>query len=175
MAWGILAVFLLLIASILSLVTDDWQHMLVAGTVVVVGSIVALFRDRSMRCAYLVEDDRVVMRSGRLERTVGMSEVRDVSLVDATAAREYLRQRLRTAIEHGASVIERRTLVEGLLRFCPLDLRLAVAASKYLPGRRKRDLVLLRTVDGGEHLLAPVYPHDMVAVIDKVRSALRRA
>lgn len=179
-AWATMALFLAILAIVLSLVTDRAAFLYMALGVIGAGFIVAVVRDRIVRCVYVLAADRLILRKAADECVVPLDKVRDASLLGLVAARTYFFQRIGEPGEGAWQGVDRTRLAADYLRFSPVDIELSNLALGLgirlmdRIGAARHDMVLLRLTDGTDHLLGPLHAEDMVTAIEKARSAKER-
>ncbi len=139
------------------------------GVVGVVGLLIANIRDRRKTCSYSIEGDRLTLIRNGVARTIDMPDVSDASLIDRSAAREYLREWSTGAVTDLPSP----EWVAGYANYCTVDigltsftLGLGRALIDRVPNGRT-DLVLLRLRTGEAFLLSPIHSQDLVENISR--------
>ncbi|MCB9170634.1 MAG: hypothetical protein H6597_07880 [Flavobacteriales bacterium] len=173
-AWAYFSVGLFLAGTVGALTTGRFLYPILAFTVIALGLGVAYMRDRGEECTYIIDEQHVVLRNAREEVSIPHQSVVDTSLIDRSAARDYIIQHAREDVPAGAprSVIRRR---EGaFVRYCSVDIGLRTFT--FGLGRRmidrmpnsKNDLVLLRLRNGEEYLLSPLYNQDLVSTLSRI-------
>ncbi|MEO8067625.1 MAG: hypothetical protein ABI599_08045 [Flavobacteriales bacterium] len=130
-------------------------------------------RDRSHDAVYSFDGDQILLRGNNGARRIQLREVADLSLIDRMAARDYIKQKLRTSdADHGRP--DQRDAERKFMRYCTVDIGLT--SFTFGVGRRmtdqlrdaKRDLVLMRLRNGEAILLSPLYNHDLVESLGRV-------
>lgn len=180
-AWIRVSVFAGLSVFLFAAATGNAVVLWIALPVLGASAAVALVRDRRKRCVYSLEDGLLRLSNGREERSIGLDQVQDTTLLNRSAAREYIQQRSKAAAERGVSREEVVAREREFVRFCGVDIGLHSLSFGLgrrmidrMPGARQ-DLVLLRSRGGNDHLLSPVHEQDLVGAIAKAKEARRRA
>ena len=170
--WAMASGFILFIGAMIALEQGN-RFLLVALVVVcVAGLVLAGYRDRSRDGIYSFDGEQIQLRSNEGERRIPLGDVADVSLVERTAARDYLRQKLQEAEARKGP--HQPDTAKEFMRYCTVDIGLT--SFTFGLGRRmidrmpdaKRDLVLLRLRGGEALLLSPMYNHDLVESLGRV-------
>lgn len=180
-AWVRVSVLVVLAALLFTVASGNKAVLLGALGLVTISILVAVVRDRGKRCLYVVDDETVRLTNGRDSLDIRISDLQDATLVDRSAAREYIQQRSRAAVERGTEKSEIAQREREFTRFCGVDIGLR--SWSFGLGRRmidrmpeaRHDLVLLRSRNGVDHLLSPVYNQDMIGTIAKAKATERRA
>lgn len=171
--WAMACGFMLLVGGLLALQQDNRFLLWVLLSACAAGAIVAWRRDRAHDAVYSFDGDQVLLRGKDHARRIQLDEVADLSLIDRMAARDYIKQKLRTSsVELGRT--EQRDAERRFMRYCTVDIGLT--SFTFGVGRRmtdqlrdaKRDLVLLRLRNGEAMLLSPLYNHDLVESLGRV-------
>jgi len=126
---------------------------------------------------YTVEQGRLTLWNRKDRMVLSREEIRDASLVDRTAARTYIRQKVDDLVANGASEADVRARMGSFTRFCTVDIGLRSYTLGI--GRRlvdtmpnaKHDLVLLRLRDGSDVLLSPLYNQGLMDAISTLLRA----
>ncbi len=172
--WSLASGFIVIVLGILAL----QERSALLWTVAIVGPLtgfaIAWYRDRGHSALYSFDGEHVMLRGDRGERQIPMGQVADVSLLDRTAAREYLKQMINSGQQGTVSASERQSIQREFMRFCTVDI--GMTSYSLGVGRRmidelpdaKRDLVLLRLRNGEALLLSPLYNHDLVESLGRV-------
>ena len=166
MVWG--SPFLVLPGIIVGASSGNFKLLYGLAVVVVVGTLLAGWRDSRRKAMYMVEDDRLILTDKRGRREIYMTEIRDASLLDRMAARAYLRER--TALGPKGTMEQ---WGEDFMRFCTVDIGLSsitLGGARRLIDRlpsAKTDLLLVRLQGGGDLLLSPVHAQDLVDTLGR--------
>lgn len=180
-AWLRVSTLIGLSVFLFAAATGSMLVLWVAFPALVLSALVALVRDRGRRCTYTVEEGTIRLSNGRKEEVIALDDVQDTTLLNRSAAREYIQQRSKAAAERGVAREEIVARENEFTRFCTVDIGLR--SFSFGLGRRlidrmpeaRQDLVLLRSRGGRDHLLSPVYDQDMVGAIAKAKEGRRRA
>src|SRR5690606_25211799 len=120
MVWA--APFLLLVLLLMFAITGHMEAPVIGAVILVTGLGLALLRDMRPRSRYTVRGDRIVLENNTMRSEIPAEELSDASLIDRTAAREYIREHM---LAQGAtSRAERRRAEKGSTRFCSIDIGL---------------------------------------------------
>lgn len=161
----------LLILVLVFAATGKIGPLLWCGAIAMSALLVALMRDGSNRSVYRLHDGRIVLSDRKGSYEVRLQEIADASLIDRTAARDYIRSKLR---EQGFTGAERRARQQAFIRFCSVDIgltSLTMGLGRSMIDRMpdaRRDLVLLRLKGGEDLLLSPQYNQDLVAAVNRM-------
>jgi len=172
--WAVSALILLLLGLVIAARSGQWSLLFVLGGVVLVGFVINYFQDRAGDATYAIEGQALRLHLRRKELTVDRSEIRDASLLDRAAARNYIREKLAKAVEDGLTKAEARSREKDFIRFCTVDIGLR--SYTFGIGRQladtmpnaKNDLVLLRLRSGDDILLSPEYNQAFIESIGKL-------
>ncbi|MCB0790179.1 MAG: hypothetical protein H6595_03015 [Flavobacteriales bacterium] len=172
-AWAYFSAGLLVAGGVAALTTGRFIYPILALSIAIVGMVVAYVRDRGEECLYILDDREVQLRNARSTVTIPLKEVVDASLVDRSAARDYIVQRARRDLpsDPGRAAVRRHEAL--FVRFCSVDIGLRTLT--FGLGRRmidrmpnaKNDLVLLRLRNGEEYVLSPLYNQDLVTNLSR--------
>ncbi|MBL8001533.1 MAG: hypothetical protein JNL05_06190 [Flavobacteriales bacterium] len=176
--WAVSALILMLLGVVIAARSGQWSLLLVLGAVVAVGFVVNYFQDRAADANYSIDGSTLRLHLRKEDQAIERSEIRDASLLDRAAARNYIREKLAVAVEKGLSKAEAKAREKGFIRFCTVDIGLR--SFTFGIGRQladtmpnaKNDLVLLRLRSGEDLLLSPEYNQ---AFIESIGRMLDRA
>jgi hypothetical protein len=167
---GWVAPFAILLAGILSMAIGELLPVAVIQVMVVISLVVALLRDRSPQCSYVLDAHCITLSNARETLRVPFEDIADASLIDRIGAREYIRQ---YRLQHGAEPRQMQGLVKRCTRFCTMDIGLTTVTLGLgrsiidrMPNAR-HDLVLLRLRNGEPLLLSPMYNQAMVEMLGR--------
>jgi hypothetical protein len=166
--WAIASLLVVLFGLVIAASSGDWSIVIVLGIAALVGLVVTYLHDRSVDATYAFENDRLVLWNKHDRLELSPSDIRDASLVDRTAARTYITQKLDRLMEEGLPPLEARSRGAAFIRFCTVDIGLR--SLTFGIGRKlvdtmpnaKHDLVMLRLSNGQDLLLSPVYNQDLM-------------
>lgn len=165
--------FSVVIGMLIGTITSVFWPLYVLVFVSLFGLGVAIFRDRRNRSAYTVAHDRLLLSDGTTAREVFAGDIIDASLIERSAARDYVLQKL--SAQPGMTKAERQQQLARFTRFCTVDIGLrsfTFGLGRSLIDRMpnaKHDLVLLRLRDGTDHVLSPQYNQDLVTSIGRLQ------
>ena len=160
--WG--AVFLVLVGVILLAARSQfnvfWSLLGIAAVIVVV----AMIRDRSNRCSYLVDGEQLILRRTGERTEIPLVSILDASLIDRKSARDYYRA---MTSDRGLNRARKRAIKREFLRYCTVEVGLSAfhLGLGEKVSKARYDLVLIRTKDHGVRLLSPVYNQDLVTAL----------
>lgn len=164
--WAVPPVVLLLVLQF-AISGKLWPAM-AFGAVASLVLVLALYRDRGRYCRYELSSAGLVLGNAAGNRVVQAPDIIDASLIDRAAARAYIQGKAEEA-----SPAERRAMVSRFVAYCSVDIGLTSytfglgrGLIDRLPAGRS-DLVLMRTREGGDLLLSPHYPQDMVDAVNR--------
>jgi hypothetical protein len=137
----------------------------------VIAMIIAVIRDIGNGGVYILEGDRLLLRTKHDQEVVELVDVMDVSLIDRAGAREYI---LSLLLQKGHSgLLAQRRAAKHFTRFASVDigltsftLGLGRRMIDRMPDARK-DLVLLRLRNGGTYILSPEYNQELISAIGR--------
>lgn len=180
-AWVRVSVLVGLAALLFTVASGNKAVLFATLGMMTISVMVAVVRDRGKRCVYVVDEGTVRLTNGRDSLDIRIADLQDATLVDRSAAREYIQQKSRAAVERGAEKSEIAQREREFTRFCGVDIGLR--SWSFGLGRRmidrmpeaRHDLVLLRSRNGVDHLLSPVYNQDMIGTIAKAKATEHRA
>ncbi|QQR87070.1 MAG: hypothetical protein IPJ76_02250 [Flavobacteriales bacterium] len=163
------AAVVVFILGMLALDRDQPLLFAVPLAIALSGLVVAWRRDRSVDAVYMFDGKALALRTARDGDNLDIASIADVSLIDRSAARDYVLQRTRDM-----EPIQSKQVRRDFVRYCTVDIGLTSYSFGF--GRRmidgmqdaKRDLVLVRLRDGGALLLSPQYNHDLVDSVGRV-------
>lgn len=172
-AWIMLCIFMLITVLMYVAVTSAFGVLWIMLVLSAAGTLAAVVRDRMKRCFYVLDGHVLQLRAGNRSLEIDIRDVQDASLIDRAAARDYIQQKLRIAAEKGTPKGRLRERERLFIRYCSVDIGLR--SISFGLGRRmidrmpdaRHDLVLLRSRDGRDHLLSPLYNQDLVTSITK--------
>lgn len=172
--WAISSLVLVLFTLVIAARSGEWWLMMPVGLVALGGFVVTFLHDRSVDAVYTFESGRLRIWNKRDSRSLRREDIRDASLVDRTAARTYILQKLDQLAEAGMEGSEQQARKEEFIRFCTVDIGLR--SFTFGLGRKlvdtmpnaKHDLVLLRLTDGHDLLLSPLYNQDLMDNISRM-------
>lgn len=179
--WGMISGILLLIGVLVAAAMGNFLVLASLVGLAVVGAIISLLRDRAVRCMYVLEGDELILQLSRMQFRIALKDVQDASLVERSAAREYIRQKLRFLSEQGMGRAGVKARERAYVRYCSVDIglrSLSMGLGRRMIDRMKNarhDLVLLRLRNGDDHLLSPIHNQDLVAGINRSTGARKRA
>jgi hypothetical protein len=117
-----------------------------------------------------MDSDRMGLVHNGQQRNVALVDIADASLIDRTAAREFLRSWMVKAGSQGKHGAEVR---KAFMMYCTVDIGISSytmgigrSLIDRLPGA-KSDLVLLRLKDGTPLLLSPLHSQELVESISR--------
>lgn len=145
--------------------------MVIIAIGLVIGMLVALMRDIGTRCIYHLSNGVLYLASKRHRAEIDLSEITDVSLIDRSGARAYIKDRLNE--QSGMSKQEKREAVREFTRFCTVDIGFTsytMGIGRYFTDRlpnAKRDVLLVRLKDGSAKLLSPEFNQEMVSALTR--------
>ncbi len=172
--WAISSLVFILLGLVISARSGEWTIMIVICGVGLVGLVITFLHDRSVDATYTVGKDRMVLWNKHDRMELGREDIRDASLIDRTAARTYITQKLEQLGEEGLSKEEHRVRLEEFIRYCTVDIGLR--SFTFGIGRKlvdtmpnaKHDLVLLRLSNGRDLLLSPAYNQELMDNISRL-------
>lgn len=167
--WVPLAAVVVALLGMMALDRDQPMLFFTPLLVALVGFVIAWRRDRAVDAAYAFDGKSLSLRSSDGEENLDIGSIADVSLIDRSAARDYILQRTRDL-----DPAESKRMLRAFVRYCTVDIGLTSYSFGF--GRRmidgmqeaKRDLVLVRLRSGGAMLLSPQYNHDLVDSVGRV-------
>ncbi len=136
----------------------------------VLGLAIAMLRDRRKSCLYVMEDELLALDCNGVRQVVPIAEVADASLIDRSAAREYM---LGNSNYAKGSKPERRAALDRFTKYCTVDIGLVsytLGLGRSLIDRlpsAKRDLVLIRMRNGEPFVLSPLHSQEFVESIGR--------
>jgi hypothetical protein len=161
--------FIVLPGVIVAASSGNFDLLWISITVVFGVIVVAAARDRRKSFIYELDDVRLLISGGGEDHSFAMAEIADASLVDRSAAREYLRQRIQTrGAEADAPAME-----EEFSRFCSVDIGLTsftLGLGRALIDRMpnaKNDLVLIRLGSGKALMLSPTHAQAFIESLNR--------
>lgn len=168
-AWSYVSSALVVAGVIGSFSTGEVLFIVIAMAIVLAGFLLAYSRDRGHECLYIVDEKGLLLRTPGTDLRAAFDEIIDASLVDRSAAREYIRH---FKVEDEPRKVARDRERE-FVRFCSIDIGLR--SLTFGLGRRlidrmpnaKDDLVLLRLAGGRHLLLSPQYNQDLVDTLTR--------
>lgn len=167
--WAPLAAVVVALLGMLALDKDQPLLFFIPLMIALVGFVIAWRRDRAVDASYAFDGKALSLRSSDGEEHLDIGSIADVSLIDRSAARDYILQRTRDL-----DPAESKRMLRAFVRYCTVDIGLTSYSFGF--GRRmidgmqeaKRDLVLVRLRSGGAMLLSPQYNHDLVDSVGRV-------
>lgn len=167
-AW--VAPFAVLSGLIVAMSTGKFVPLVAILVVLSAALAVALLRDRTRSCTYILQGTRITLSNGQETLDIPISEVVDASLIDRIGAREYIRQQL---LARGSERSSWREEARRFTRFCTVDIGLTTftlgigrSVIDRMPNAR-HDLVLLRMRSGEAVLLSPLYNQDLLDTLGR--------
>jgi hypothetical protein len=175
--WAISGLLFVLFALVIAARSGDWPILYWVAGPVLLGLVITYLHDRGVDAVYTVEQGRLTLWNRKDRMVLSREEIRDASLVDRTAARTYIRQKVDDLVANGASEADVRARMGSFTRFCTVDIGLRSYTLGI--GRRlvdtmpnaKHDLVLLRLRDGSDVLLSPLYNQGLMDAISTLLRA----
>jgi len=172
--WAIGSLLFVLFGLVIAARSGEWIVVIVLGGAALIGLLFTYIHDRSVDANYAFTGDRLLLWNKRERLELARTEIRDASLVDRTAARMYITQKLDRLVEEGLDPGEARTRALAFIRFCTVDIGLR--SLTFGIGRKlvdtmpnaKHDLVMLRLANGQELLLSPEYNQDLMDHISRL-------
>jgi hypothetical protein len=172
--WAVSALILMLLGVVIAARSGQWSLLMVLGVVVVVGFVVNYFQDRAADATYSIEGATLKLHLRKQDQAIDLAEIRDASLLDRAAARNYIREKLSSAMEKGMPKDEAKAREKAFIRFCTVDIGLR--SFTFGIGRQladtmpnaKNDLVLLRLRSGEDLLLSPEYNQAFIENIGRI-------
>lgn len=168
---GFLALVLLGIAFILYLSLD----LVLPLQVMAVASLLLLLlgnnSDKAKSGYLYVQDMELVIKNQRSRRRIGLNRIKDVSIVDPSAAKNYIAGRIIDSDNTLSST--KRTFIYTQFNTVELGLqgglfgRLLALVQGTIQSKTN-DLVLLRMMDGTDLLLSPAHANDVVSYLYKM-------
>jgi hypothetical protein len=172
--WAIVSLILLLVGLVFAARSGNWVLLAYIGGVVVLGLVVNYLQDRADDVTYYIGGG-VLRLEGRKEKLeLRQADIRDASLLDRTAARNYIREKLALALESGLDRDVVKARERSYVRFCTVDIGLR--SMTFGIGRQfvdrmpnaKNDLLLLRLSTGEDLLLSPEYNQTLIERISRM-------
>ncbi len=178
--WSVTALILLVGSFALYSITSQVEFPQVALGIALAGGALSVWKDRKERIHYSVEGGQLILQRRQVVERIDMGQIQDASLVDRSAARNLLLERMRWMEEQGMIPAERDEFQRRFTRWCTVGIGSgAFAIGTGLVDHRlhgKDDLVLLRLRNGGSIVLSPVHNQDLITALNKDQepSAQRR-
>jgi hypothetical protein len=175
--WAISSLLFVLFALVIAARSGDWPILYWVAGPVLLGLVITYLHDRGVDAVYTVEQGRLTLWNRKDRMVLSREEIRDASLVDRTAARTYIRQKVDDLVANGTGEADVRARMGTFTRFCTVDIGLR--SYTFGIGRRlvdtmpnaKHDLVLLRLRDGSDVLLSPLYNQGLMDAISTLLRA----
>lgn len=172
--WSISSLVMLLLGVVIGARSGDWRLLLAFGAIAFLGLVFTFLQDRSVNAVYMIETDRLVLVKRKERLVLKREDMLDASLIDRSAARDYLRQKLRQKMEVGMTEDQAKQRERDFVRFCTVDVGFRTLT--FGLGRRivdtmpnaKHDLILLRLSNGEDLVLSPVYNQDLMERLGKL-------
>lgn len=172
--WAIVGLILLLLGLVYSARTGHWISLGYIGAVVLVGLVVNYLQDRADDVTYQIGDGVLRLESRKERLELRKEDIRDATLMDRTAARNYIREKFATAREAGMDREVLKARERAYVRFCTVDIGLRTMT--FGIGRQfvdsmpnaKNDLLLLRLSNGEDLLLSPEYNQSLIERIGRL-------
>ncbi len=168
-AWVVLPA--LLIGVLIFASTGKAYPFIAIGIGLVIGMVVALLRDMGKRCVYYVSNSALHLVSGSHRKEIDLQEITDVSLIDRSGARAYIKDHLNE--QAGMSKAAKRDLVRAFTRYCTVDIGFTsytMGIGRYFTDRlpnARRDVLLVRFKDNNALLLSPEFNQEMVSALTR--------
>lgn len=165
MLWGV--PFLVLPGIIAAASSGNFTLLAVMFVVSLAAVLIAIARDSRKSFTYELQESQLVIIGGSVRQELDMAEIIDCSLLDRSAAREYLREHRqgRTASPDAYA--------KDFQRFCTMDIGVrsfTLGLGRILIDRMpnaKSDLVLLRLRNERAMLLSPTHTQDFVESLNR--------
>lgn len=162
--------FVLLPGVIVAASSGRFVLLQVLGGLLLLGVAIAMLRDRRKSCWYILEEEVLGLVHNGSRKDIPVVEISDASLIDRTAAREFLLAGARHAKKSKA---ERQASAATFTKYCTVDI--GVVSYTFGVGRSlidrlpsgKRDLVLMRVRNGESYLLSPLHSQEFVESISR--------
>lgn len=172
--WSISSLIMLLLGVVIGARSGDWRLLFAFGAIAFLGLVFTFLQDRSVNAVYTMETDRLVLIKRKDRLVLKREDMLDASLIDRSAARDYLRQKLRQKMEAGMTEDQAKQRERDFVRFCTVDVGFRTLT--FGLGRRivdtmpnaKHDLILLRLSDGEDLVLSPIYNQDLMERLGKL-------
>lgn len=163
--------FVVLVGVLFGVLSGNFLPLWLLCVGLAVGFAIAIMRDRTTRSIYHMLNGMMVLVRGDDRLEVHPADIIDASLVDRSAARDYIRLR---SSSRGAGKSSAKEFQEAYLRFCTVDIGLRTytfglgrGVIDRMPNAR-HDMVLLRMRKGSDLLLSPEYNQEMVDAISRM-------
>jgi hypothetical protein len=167
MLWAV--PFLVLPGLIVGASSGKFGLLWISIVVSMVAILVATVRDRRKNVVYVLDETRMVIVGSTPKQEFPMNEIADASLLDRTAAREYLREMVR---QRGGQA-DATLMFAEFQRNCTVDIGMVsytLGLGRVLIDRMpdaKNDLVLIRLRNGEAMLLSPAHAQDFVESLNR--------
>lgn len=168
-AWVVLPA---LLAGVLIFASTGAAYPLIAiGIGLIIGIVVALLRDLGRRCVYYISNSVLYLISGPHRKEIDLQEITDVSLIDRSGARAYIKDHLND--QTGMTKQAKRNMVRAFTRYCTVDIGFTsytMGIGRYFTDRlpnARRDVLLVRFKDNSAMLLSPEFNQEMVSALTR--------
>jgi hypothetical protein len=172
--WAIVSLILLLIGLVFAARSGNWILLAYIGGAVIIGMVINYLQDRADDVTYFIGNGVLRLESRKEKLELRRADIRDASLLDRTAARNYIREKLAIAEGAGLDRDAAKARERAYVRFCTVDIGLR--SMTFGIGRQfvdsmpnaKNDLLLLRLSNGEDLLLSPEYNQTLIERIGRM-------